>query len=243
MVLLLALLPTIILLVYIYKKDKLEKEPRKLLSKCFLWGIIIIAPILVMEEVLGFIFEDLFVKGSVGYAIVDGFIVAALSEELFKFIALKKRTWKSPEFNCFYDGIVYSVFVSMGFATVENIMYVFDGDITVALLRMFTAVPGHAYDAIFMGYFYSKAKKAYLDGNRPLYKKYKRLALIVPMLMHGLYDCLVSFEEEAVGENIMLWAILYWFMLVLAEFIVSLNLVNKISKTDAYFIEPKTDEA
>ncbi|MCQ2535594.1 MAG: PrsW family glutamic-type intramembrane protease [Lachnospiraceae bacterium] len=238
MIMLLALLPTIVLLVYIYKMDKLEKEPRKLLFKCFLWGVIIIAPVIAVEEGISFIFEDLFVKGSVGDAIVEGFIVAAFTEELFKFIVLKWKTWKSPEFNCFYDGIIYSVFVSVGFATLENVMYVLDGELSTALVRMFTAVPGHAYDAVFMGYFYSKAKKAHIDGNRPLYKKYKALTLIVPMLMHGVYDFLLSFEEEAVGESMFLWAVFYWFLLVIAEFIVSLNLVNKMSKNDAYFVTP-----
>lgn len=235
MILLLALLPTIVLLIYIYKKDKLEKESRKILRKCFIWGMIIVVPIIALEEFLSFIFEDFFVVGSVGYAVIEGFIIAAFSEEMFKYIALKKKTWKSPEFNCFFDGIVYSVYVSLGFATLENILYVLDGEISTAFLRMFTAVPGHAFDAVFMGYFYSRAKKAEIENNKSRARRNKRLALVVPMLLHGLYDFLISLDEEVVGDGVFTMAIIYWFMFVIAQFIISINLVNKASKNDAYF--------
>lgn len=230
----LAIIPSLFLLFFIYKKDKREKEPLKKLFGCFLFGVIIIVPILIMETVTELIFENFTTEGSIAYAIVDGFIVAALAEELFKYLALKKRTWKSPDFNCTFDGIVYSVFVSLGFATFENIMYVMDGGLSTAILRMFTSVPGHACDAVYMGYFYSLAKKFSLAGDKKSEKKYKRLALFVPIMLHGLYDCLISFEESVVGEAVVMLGILLWITFIVALFIVTFLLVNKASKNDVY---------
>lgn len=232
MLLSLAVIPSIILLVYIYKKDKIEKESAGILSKCFIRGLVIILPVVIIENLLGFFFDEIFIEGSVAYAIVDGFIVAALTEELFKYVALKHKTWKSKEFNCTFDGIVYSVFVSLGFATFENVVYVFDGGISTAITRMFTAVPGHAYDAVIMGYFYSKAKMADAEGNKKQVAANKRKAVIIPMLLHGIYDCLISFDEEIVGEDVMLLGIMLWLLVIIFEFTLSLHVVNKASKND-----------
>jgi len=234
---LLAIIPSIVLLVYIYKKDKIEKEPKKLLFKCFLWGIIIIIPVIIIEQILESVLGLFATSGSFFYALCDGFIVAAFSEELFKYLALKLKTWKSPDFDYSFDGIVYAVFVSLGFATFENILYVLEGDISTAFLRMFTAVPGHAYDAVFMGYFYSKAKKAEIDGDILLCKKYKRKALLVPILMHGIYDSLISFDAEVAGDTVVTMGLFLWFLFVIGTFIITVNLVSKASKNDAVLHE------
>lgn len=230
----LAIIPSIVLLVYIYKKDKREKEPLSLLLSCFLFGILTIIPALIMEELISVVEDSIFTPGSVIYAIFDGFIVAALSEELFKYLALKFKTWKSKEFNCTFDGIVYAVFVSLGFATLENIMYV--DDISIAITRMLTAVPGHACNAVFMGYFYSKAKKASLENNILLEKKYKKLTLLVPILFHGAYDCLISFDEDVAGEAITVLGVLLWLAFIIVEFIWAFTLVNRASKNDSLLV-------
>ena len=236
MLIIIALIPSIILLLYIYRKDRIEKESIRFLTKCFLWGIAIVLPVAFLETVMGIVLDETFIEGSIGYAIVDGFIVAALSEEFCKYTALKLRTWKSVEFNSSFDGIVYAVFVSLGFATFENILYVIDGDLSTALFRMFTAVPGHAYDAVFMGFFYSCAKKAEIEGNRFKMKINRRLSLIIPILFHGAYDCLLSFDEEVVGEAVSFLGFYLWIILVIAEFVWSLILVNIASKDDTAFL-------
>lgn len=231
----LGVVPPILLLIYIYKKDKREKEPMKLLLSCFICGIIIILPTIILETILGGVFEIFMTEGSVAYAIADGFIVAAFSEELFKYTALKLRTWKSPDYNCSFDGIVYAVFVSLGFATLENVFYIWDGGFSVAVTRMFTAIPGHASDAVFMGFFYSLAKKASITGDKALEKKYKRLALLVPIALHGLYDCLLSFEEEVVGESLVLLSLFIWLAFIVALYICTFKMVKKASENDMYF--------
>ena len=230
----LALIPTIVLLVYIYKKDKKEKEPVKLLLKCFFWGALTIIPASALEILEEVLFEDSMTVGSLFYALFDGFLVAALSEELFKYLALKHNIKKSPEFNCTFDGIVYSVFVSLGFATFENIMYVWDSGISTALMRMVTAVPGHMCDAVYMGYFYSKARYAILKGNKKESKQNRRLALLIPILAHGLYDALLSMEEEVAGEALTDLAFLLWVVFVIFLFIFTFKFINKASKEDEY---------
>lgn len=232
----LAIIPSVILLIFIYKMDKREKEPAKLLLGCFGFGVLSIIPALILELGIGAFVEEFFQEGSLIYAVIDGFVVAAFSEELFKYLFLKAKTWKSPEFNCTFDGIIYAVFVSLGFATFENIFYVIDGGISTAVMRMFTSVPGHACDAVFMGYFYSRAKQANVEGDIAAEKRNKRLALWVPVVLHGIYDCLISFEEDIVGEGVVILAILAWFAFVALQFVASFIIVMIASSKDKYFV-------
>lgn len=238
----LAIIPSVILLRYIYKKDKREKESFNILLKCFLLGIAIIIPAFIIESLLDGILGALFYEGSVPYAVFDGFIVAACTEEGLKYAVLKKKTWKNKEFNCSFDGIVYAVFVSLGFATFENILYVVQSGLSTAIMRMFTAVPGHAFDAVFMGYFYSKAKRAEIDGDEPEAKKNKKKALFVPIIAHGFYDSLIMTEEDIAGAGIVLLGFFLWVIVVIAEYILSISLVKKASDNDAPFYElPETE--
>jgi RsiW-degrading membrane proteinase PrsW (M82 family) len=139
-----AVLPAMVLLIYVYRKDVTEKEPGNLLFNLLLLGALstVFAS---MTELLGqhvldsISFESETMKNAILY-----FIVVALSEEGFKYLLLRYRTWKEPNFNCTFDGVVYAVFVSMGFAIIENIKYVFAYGLGTALIRAVTAIPGHA---------------------------------------------------------------------------------------------------
>ncbi len=233
----LAILPSIILLVYIYRKDKKEKEPIKFLWSCFGFGVLTAIPACVLEMLESTVVDAVFTEGSIVYAIVDAFIVAALSEELFKYLFLRIKTWKSYEFNCMFDGVVYSVFVSLGFATMENILYVADGGISTAIFRMFTSVPGHMSFGVLMGYYYSYAKSCELWDNMDSAKKHKKRALLVPVLIHGIYDALLSLEPDVVGEGLWILSMVLWFAFLIAMYIFTFRLVNKASKNDHYFFE------
>lgn len=230
----LAVLPAIALMIFIYKKDKKEKEPIRFLWKLFLWGIFLALPVAFFETFLDLIVEEVTIPGSIGYAVIEGFIVAACSEELGKYIVLRLKTWKSKHFDCMFDGIVYSVFVSLGFATIENIAYVLDGDISIAIIRMLSSVPGHACDAVFMGYYYSLAKLASYNGDKKLYKKYRNKAIVLPILLHGFYDCLIMMDYEVAGEGITVLATLVWLVFVITLFANSFKLVSVASKNDEY---------
>jgi len=231
-----AVIPSILLLIYIYKKDKKEKEPIKLLLKCFFFGSLCAIPSIIVE-MLGTELLDAFVTSStLFYVIIDNFIITALSEEFFKFRALKRHTFISQHFDCMYDGIVYSVFTSLGFATIENIMYVFEYGFSTGILRMFTSIPGHASFAVYMGYYYSKAKQADGNCNKKSRKKYLRLALLIPVILHGIYDSLICIEENMVGETLFIISMLLWICFTIAMFIVTFIFVNIASKNDAYIL-------
>ena len=175
-----ALAPVLIIASYIYFRDKYEKEPVRLLLYALLAGGLTVIPILFVE---GFLenFTAAF-PGLMAQA-WKAFVVAAFTEELFKYIALYILIWKSPSFNDKFDGIVYAVFISLGFAGVENVLYVFESGLSTGVLRAFTAVPAHAIFGVTMGFYFGMAR-FYTKQSYSL--KVKALAL--PVLLHGIYD-------------------------------------------------------
>ncbi len=192
--LVLAILPAAVLLYYVYKLDPVEKEPPKLLASLLVLGIVSVIPAVLLEMLFDhLLLQNLSVSLST-YLIVDNFLGIALIEELCKFFFLSIRTWNCREFDYVFDGIVYAVFVSLGFAIAENIMYVFEYGFATGVMRAFTAIPGHCVFAVFMGFFYGEAKLARVQGNAGLAIGFLALAIIVPVLCHGLYDLLASID-------------------------------------------------
>lgn len=236
-----AVLPSIALLIYVYKKDKKEKEPAKLLGKLFLGGTGAVIVSLILEELFSAIVDSITVEGSVMYAVLTGFIVAGFTEEWSKLMFLKHLTWKSRHYDCVFDGIVYSVFVSLGFATLENIFYVSDGGLLVAISRMITAIPGHACFAVIMGYYYSMSKVAFKNEDAVAYRKAKRNTLLMPMLGHGLYDALLMMDGGVASNFIVLAARLFWIAYVIMLFTDSFRLVSRASNRDEYILYSDED--
>ena len=182
-----AILPAALLLLLVYKRDKNGKEPKNLLWRLIFAGGIIIIPIYICE-VIGQIIVEF------GNAIVTnqaelGFVanmfvyfgVVALAEEGFKMIALATQTWKNPNFNFKYDGIVYAVFVGMGFAIFENIKYVLEYGMVTGILRALTAIPGHCAFAIIMGTFYGSSKYFQSIKNKKMQVLCMLYAIIIPI--------------------------------------------------------------
>ncbi len=205
MVLLLAsIAPSIALMYFFYVKDKYEKEPRHLLVKAFFLGALAVIPVLLVEMRLN-IFDAAANRNLVaaGYT---AFIVAGLVEEGFKFLMFYLLIWRNHEFNEMYDGIVYSVFVSLGFATIENIGYVLSTGFSVALLRSLTAVPAHAMFGVAMGYYLGIAKFA----RTPYREKYFRLGLIVPIALHGIYDFILLSQRYYIMSVFIFYVIYLW---------------------------------
>lgn len=231
-----AIFPAIALLIYIYKMDKKEKEPTKFLWKLFLRGVILVIPVIIIENIVDLPAELLFTNGSFIYALYEGFIVAACSEELGKYFFLKRKTWDSEYFDCMFDGIVYAVFVSLGFAAIENISYVMEGGLSTAIARMFSSVPGHTCFAIYMGYYYSMARLSINKGDLEACKSYKLKAKVIPILIHGTYDFLIMMEEEVVGDFITGAAYITWLVFVITLFVKAFSLVSTASKNDEYII-------
>ena len=119
-----AVIPAAALMVYVYKADKLEKEPTPFLWRLILQGVISTALAVFTERLGAQVLSSFIRPNTLLYQIVFYFLVVGLSEEGFKYLLLKRRTWDSPYFNCRFDGVVYAVFVSLGFALFENIGYV-----------------------------------------------------------------------------------------------------------------------
>ena len=228
----LAIIPVIGLLLFIYFNDKKEKEPFGLLVALFFAGMgtSITA---IISEVVGELFIDvIFSSESVIGSILYAIIIVAPAEELGKFLVLFLITWKNKHFNYSYDAIVYAVFVSLGFAALENIGYVFFTGWFTALVRMFTAVPGHACYAVFMGYFYSKAKYASVTKKKGNNALFIILAMLVPIVMHGVYDAILM-AGNAAGELVFTGiSFILWLLYITALFVVSIVFVILSSKHD-----------
>ena len=171
--------PVVLMLLWFYHKDKFQKEPLRMLFYAFLAGCVSIFPAIIIE----------FTWQNQGYTQVGdnyylafyAFVVVAFSEEISKFVFLR-RILNKPYVDEPYDGILYSVMVSMGFAFVENIFYVFEHGLGVGIMRAFTAIPAHATFAAVMGYFLGKAK---FNGN---FIGNTIFGILGAVLLHGFYD-------------------------------------------------------
>ncbi len=218
----LAILPAIVLWKYLNKLD-LHKEPVKVLKKLFLSGTIAIIITIVISIVLSLIFTDFFeyeVTSS-----LTGFLYCllgiALVEELSKFLMMYAFGWHEKNMDETYDVILYSMIVALGFATTENIFYSLDKGFIAAIFRIFTAVPGHVIDGAFMGYFLCNYR---LNSNN---KKNLILSILVPTILHGLYD-FIAFTSETVLDIVIFLAF------VITEFIIAKKLVKKMAKNSKY---------
>lgn len=177
----LALAPGIAIGIYVYLKDKHEREPIGLLLMSFLYGALsTIVTLLVSWPLTANVMID---ESSLSDQFLNAFFLVALVEESSKFLFVRFVLYPNKNFNEPFDGIVYALMVSMGFATLENVLYTFQYGVTTGILRMFTAVPAHATFGVLMGYFLGKAKFTHQRG---LY--YGFIALFIATLFHGAYD-------------------------------------------------------
>ncbi|HZI09088.1 MAG TPA: PrsW family glutamic-type intramembrane protease [Myxococcus sp.] len=178
-----AVVPSLLLFWYIYARDK-RPEPHGLLLRTFLLGAVICLPVVPSAMYLESLGADLAATGVWGSALVRAFLGAAIPEEVFKFLVLYGYVWRKPAFDEPLDGVVYGATASLGFATLENILYVGQNGFEVAVLRALTAVPGHAFTGVIMGAFVGRAKLA------PEGQRFGLLAagLGWATLLHGAYD-------------------------------------------------------
>lgn len=220
------ILPVILILVYVNSKDR-TKEPLSLLIKLFLLGIIscflTLGISFISEKYIPFMNPELRNEKFV-YTFLYAFIGVALIEELFKWIMVYFVGYKNKKFDELYDIIVYSVFVSLGFACIENIisLLTYNSELSVALIRAISAVPGHACDAIFMGYYLCLAKHFHIRKDKKREKNNIYLSIMVPTLLHGIYDfCLMS-------DQVIL--IIVFIVFIIFLYYISIKKLNHISK-------------
>lgn len=250
-----ALIPGIVLLSYVYKKDRAEKEPVGLLLLLLALGALSCLPASLLEGILiDNVLYNIFAPfGSVQgsgiylsdgaynvYLILENFIGVALVEEGLKWIILYFVTRRNKNFNSLFDGLIYAVFVSLGFALLENVLYVFNYGFETAVLRAVTAVPGHMFDGVIMGYFYTLWRSSFLAHSLETYfmskekitvrmgefkpKRLLALSLVMPVLAHGFYDYCCSKDAW--------WSTAVFYIFLIALYVYCFSKIRELSKLD-----------
>lgn len=221
-----AVAPVIVILTNIYDMDAREPEPKGFILSLLLSGILSSFLALILEFVgesyLNFYLpQNTLLKYGMEY-----FLVVGVSEELSKFIFLKNKSWHSEEFNYVFDGLIYGVTISLGFALIENINYVFSYGLITGIVRAFMSIPGHASFGVMMGCWYGLSKKEAMERNTVRAFLCQVLSILIPVIMHGTYDLLLTIGTElASGLSIV--------MLILC-YIILINLPKSIIKQDEH---------
>jgi protease PrsW len=184
----LAIAPGLLLCYVIFRLDKYDEEPILWLIGCFLLGMLLTFPA-VNLEIWGTNLHETSPK-SIFWTAILAFVMIAFVEEVVKFLGVLLVPFRSPVFNEPLDGIVYSMMISMGFATAENLVYADRFGIETIAVRAFTAVPAHAAFAIFSGYFIGLAKFDLVNRRRFL-----GLGLLLSVLLHGFYDFFILLDK------------------------------------------------
>ena len=197
-----AILPVIILMVYIYHQDKYQKEPIKTLAKAFIGGMLAIALDILIVTGIQYLAGDSAITKTVFFS---AFLEAGIPEEFSKFLIFMLFIWRDKNFDEYFDGIVYATFIGLGFACVENIEYVFMFGFGTGVVRALLSVPGHFLFGVVMGYFLSMAK--FHPEKRGTYLI---SGLLLAMIAHGLFDWLLM-VSSALGAG--LGSILYFVFL------------------------------
>jgi RsiW-degrading membrane proteinase PrsW (M82 family) len=209
--------PGLALLSYFYLKDEYEPEPVSLVFRTFLYGVLLVFPIMFIQHVLE---TEHLLKSD----LLNAFFGSGILEEFFKWFILFYLIYQHVEFDEPFDGIVYGVAVSLGFATVENIFYLVANGIEHAMTRALLPVSSHALFGVIMGFYLGKAK--FTKGNKA---KWILLSLLLPMLLHGSYDFILISLENWLFIIFPFMIFLWWFGLrkVKKARILSANHFNK----------------
>ena len=215
--LLAALVPAAFLMVQVYRLDRIEKEPAGLLLKLVLFGALSGMVAGAIEGALTRVL-DVTLGGDMLRLVLENFLAVALVEEACKRWVVLKFAWNHPAFDYRFDAVVYCVFSALGFAALENILYVAEYGFAVAVSRALLSVPGHCFFAVYMGIYLGQAKMAeramqryYIELPDETPGQYLRASLLVPTLLHGFWDFSLS-----VGGGLMT---VLFYLFVLAFFI------------------------
>lgn len=203
-----AITPAIIGMFAIYLSDRVDREPARLLFLTYVLGALSVIPSIIVEEIL----TRFNVFSGVYQAFYNAFIVAALTEEFFKRLVVLRFPFRSKYFNEKLDGIVYGVFAALGFATVENIIYVvftYTNNPFIGLNRGIFSVPAHGVFGVTMGYYLSLYKFNTDDkGKRANLRK----SLIMPVILHGIFDFILMAEIPELTLLFVPYVIFIWWI-------------------------------
>ena len=195
-----AIAPSLALLSYFYLRNEMSTEPRKTLLQAFIYGAIITFPIMFIQYVM----QE---EQAVANGILSTVVIASILEEFFKWLIIFIVILKHVEFDDPYDGILYGAAVSLGFATVENVLYLLSFGIDQALIRAILPVSSHALFGVVMGYYFGKGKFSTTTRSREFYA----LALFGPLVLHVCYNSIFLLEESFMYAMLPFMLFLWWF--------------------------------
>ena len=175
-----AVVPSLLLLWFFHTRDRFP-EPRRVIWMTFFLGALSAIGVAIVAAPLYLALQTVNNAWLQGLGV--GFLAAAVPEEFFKYLVLRRYCTRNKAFDEPMDGLVYGVAASLGFATLENVLYVAKGGLVVALARAFTAVPTHAMLGAIMGYYVGQAHFRPAHRGSLLFR-----AWFIPMLCHGIYD-------------------------------------------------------
>ncbi|NML21811.1 PrsW family intramembrane metalloprotease [Pseudoflavitalea sp. G-6-1-2] len=187
----LALAPGLAIAFFIYTRDKYDREPLRNLAFSFLLGVVSTLPAILIQTSLQPVLDAWLSPYSVSYYVLLAFVLVAMSEEGSKFMMLRLYAYRQPAFDEPFDGIIYSVMVSMGFATFENIWYVLENGFATGVMRMFLSVPAHAAFGVLMGFHAGLAK---FDKHKPVLRLLTGVLLAV--VFHGAFDFFLFLQKN-----------------------------------------------
>jgi protease PrsW len=190
--------PGLALLSYFYLKDEYEAEPISVVFKTFIFGALLVFPLMFIQ----YVFETEMVFQS---SWVNAFITSSLLEEFFKWFILFYTVYKHISFDEPYDGVVYGASVSLGFATVENILYLFANGFEHAIGRALLPVSSHALFGVIMGFYFGKSKFSSIKN-----KKWIFLSLLIPFALHGTYDFILLSQTNWIPYIVPFMIFLWW---------------------------------
>lgn len=228
----LSIAPGIAIMLYIYGKDSYDREPRRYLLLSFLLGMASVIPAYIAERLGEMLFGSAGPAATIGYTAFFTFLIIAGSEELSKYAVLRFYAWPKKEFDEPFDGIVYSIMVAMGFATIENIGYVQEHGFSTAIMRMFLSVPAHAAFGTVMGYYVGLAK-----FNREKSGWYIVKGLAMAMLFHGAFDFFLFLQSnisvrEYVSEGLLFFGAIASYYFAVRFSLRAIRLHRELSRID-----------
>ncbi|MEO6313498.1 MAG: PrsW family glutamic-type intramembrane protease [Chitinophagaceae bacterium] len=228
----LAIAPGLAIILYIYRKDIYDREPKRYLLFSFFLGMLGVIPAFILEKAGSFIFGSMGRSSPIAFYAFFAFVVVAASEEFCKFAMVKWYAYPKKNFDEPFDGIIYSVMVAMGFATVENVFYVQQNGFGTAILRMFLSVPAHAAFGIIMGYYIGLAK-----FNKEKSTAYLSLGLFLAIFFHGAFDLFLFLQnsirvKEYVSDGLLFLGAVASFYFAVRLSLRSIRLHRELSRLD-----------
>lgn len=195
-----AIAPSLALFSYFYLRDQFSQEPSKLLFQSFIYGAVLTFPILFLQ----FVFKEEEVFSNI---LATNIFFPSIIEEFFKWLVLLIAIFRHVDFEDPYDGILYGASVSLGFATIENILYLIEFGTDIAFIRALLPVSSHALFGVVMGYYLGKAKFSRDKAEH----KWLFMALFIPFVLHVLYNASLFFNDNLLAGAAPFMLFLWWF--------------------------------